>query len=110
MTKARPTLIGTFVLGSLGFVVAAVLFFAGGALRDERLSMVSFFDGSVAGLQVGAVTFWGVPVGEVKSMGVRFNPDTGRSIKRCDICACRPSGATKGCRLKTTCRADPRSA
>jgi paraquat-inducible protein B len=43
--------------------------------------VVSFFDVSVAGLRVGApVTFRGVPVGEVKSLGVRLDPRTGRSI------------------------------
>ena len=58
-----------------GLVVAGVLFFGAGALREERLAIVSFFDTSVAGLRVGApVTFRGVPVGEVKSMGVRVEP------------------------------------
>src|SRR5689334_10020097 len=43
--------------------------------------MVSFFHGSVAGLRVGApVTFRGVRVGEVKSMGIRLNPQTGSYI------------------------------
>jgi paraquat-inducible protein B len=81
MTRPSTTLIGTFVLGALGLVVAGVLFFGGGMLREERLAAVSFFDTSVAGLRVGApVTFRGVPVGEVKSLGVRLDPKTGRSI------------------------------
>ena len=43
--------------------------------------MVSFFHGSVAGLRVGApVTFRGVRIGEVKSMGIRIDPDTGSYI------------------------------
>ena len=38
--------------------------------------MVSFFEGSVAGLRVGApVTYRGVRVGEVKAIDVRFNPN-----------------------------------
>jgi paraquat-inducible protein B len=50
------------------------------------MAVVSFFDGSVAGLRVGApVTFRGVPVGEVKAMGVRINPQTGRSIIQVDM-------------------------
>jgi paraquat-inducible protein B len=58
-----------------------VLFFGGGMLREKRLTAVSFFDTSVAGLRVGApVTFRGVPVGEVNSLGVRLDPRTGRSI------------------------------
>jgi paraquat-inducible protein B len=81
MTRPSATLIGTFVLGALGLVVAGVLFFGGGMLREKRFTVVSFFDASVAGLRVGApVTFRGVPVGEVKSLGVRLDPKTGRSI------------------------------
>ena len=81
MTRPSATLIGTFVLGALGLVVAGVLFFGGGMVREKRFTVVSFFDASVAGLRVGApVTFRGVPVGEVKSLGVRLDPRTGRSI------------------------------
>jgi paraquat-inducible protein B len=81
MTRPSATLIGTFVLGALGLVVAGVLFFGGGMLREKRVPVVSFFDASVAGLRVGApVTFRGVAVGEVKSLGVRLDPRTGRSI------------------------------
>jgi paraquat-inducible protein B len=81
MTRPSATLIGSFVLGALGLVVAGVLFFGGGMLREKRLAAVSFFDASVAGLRVGApVTFRGVSVGEVKSLGVRLDPKTGRSI------------------------------
>jgi paraquat-inducible protein B len=81
MTRPSATLIGTFVLGAAALVVAGVLFFGGGMLREKRFIVVSFFDVSVAGLRVGApVTFRGVPVGEVKSLGVRLDPRTGRSI------------------------------
>jgi len=81
MTRPSATLIGTFVLGALALVVAGVLFFSGGMLREQRFTVVSFFDASVQGLRVGApVTFRGVPVGEVSSMGVRVNPRTGQSI------------------------------
>jgi paraquat-inducible protein B len=78
MSRTTPTLIGAFVIGSLVLIVTAVLFFGSGAFRERRLSVVSFFNGSVAGLRVGApVTFRGVPVGEVKSLGVRVIPNTG---------------------------------
>ena len=81
MKKPSATLIGTFVLAALALVVAGILFFGRGALSEKRFAMVSFFDASVAGLRVGApVTFRGVQVGEVKSMGVRVNPVTGRTI------------------------------
>ncbi|MEA3156983.1 MAG: phospholipid/cholesterol/gamma-HCH transport system substrate-binding protein [Betaproteobacteria bacterium] len=80
MKKTSPTLIGVFVLGAAVLAVAAVLFFGSGLFHEKRLRAVSFFNGSVAGLRVGApVTFRGVPVGEVKSLGVRVMPD-GQSI------------------------------
>ena len=80
MKKTTPTVIGVFVIGALALAVAAVLFFGSGLFHDKRLRAVSFFNGSVAGLRVGApVTFRGVPVGEVKSLGVRVMPD-GQSI------------------------------
>ena len=81
MKRPSPAQIGAFVLGALALVVAGVLFFSAGSLRERRIEAVSFFDGSVAGLRVGApVTFRGVPVGEVKSLGVRVNPRTGASL------------------------------
>lgn len=86
MSRPNPLPIGAFVLGALVLAVAALLFFGGGALREKRMAVVSFFDGSVAGLRVGApVTFRGVPVGEVKALGVRINPHTGRSIIQVDM-------------------------
>ena len=86
MRRPNPVTIGAFVLGAITLAVAALLFFGGGVLREKRMAVVSFFDGSVAGLRVGApVTFRGVPVGEVKAMGVRINPQTGRSIIQVDM-------------------------
>jgi phospholipid/cholesterol/gamma-HCH transport system substrate-binding protein len=81
VTKPSATLVGAFVLGAIALIVAGVLFFGSGVLLQERIRCVSFFPGSVAGLRVGAaVTFRGVPVGQVKSIGVRLDPGTGRSI------------------------------
>jgi paraquat-inducible protein B len=86
MTRPGALGVGAFVLGAIVLAAAAVIFFGGGVLRDKRMAVVSFFDGSVTGLRVGApVTFRGVPVGEVKAMGVRINPDTGRSIIQVDM-------------------------
>ena len=81
MTKPSATLIGAFVLGAIAVIVAGVLFFGSGQFAEKRIPMVSFFHGSVAGLRVGApVTFRGVRIGEVKSMGIRIDPDTGSYI------------------------------
>lgn len=77
MTRPSPTAIGAFVLGALLLVVVAILFFGGGALFTRQLRAVSYFDGSVAGLQIGApVTFRGVRVGAVSAMGIRVDPGT----------------------------------
>lgn len=81
MSRPSATLIGSFVLAALALVVAGVLFFGYGVFSEKRFPMVSFFDTSVAGLQVGApVTFRGVQVGQVKSIGLRVNAATGRTI------------------------------
>ncbi|MGB8436080.1 MAG: MlaD family protein, partial [Burkholderiales bacterium] len=81
MSKPSATLIGVFVLGAIALIVAGVLFFGSGAFLEKRIRFVSFFPGSVAGLQVGAaVTFRGVRVGQVDSIGVRLEPNTLRSI------------------------------
>jgi paraquat-inducible protein B len=81
MTKPSATLIGAFVLGAIALIVAGLLFFGAGGITEARVPFVSFFHGSVAGLRVGApVTFRGVRVGEVKSMGIRVQPGTRDSI------------------------------
>jgi paraquat-inducible protein B len=86
MSKPGPTLVGLFVLGALALVVAGVLFFGGGAFFAPRLKAVSFFNGSVAGLQVGAaVTYRGVEVGQVKAIGIRIEPKTFRTIVQVDM-------------------------
>jgi paraquat-inducible protein B len=81
MTRPSATLVGAFVLGALALIVAGVLFFGSGGFTKARIPLVSFFHGSVAGLRVGApVTFRGVRVGEVRSLGIRLHPQTGDSI------------------------------
>jgi paraquat-inducible protein B len=74
------------VLGALALIVAGVLFFGRGAFFAPRLQAVSFFHGSVAGLQVGAaVTYRGVEIGQVKAIGIRVDPKTSRTIVRVDM-------------------------
>ena len=84
--RANATIIGAFVLGAIVLLVAAILFFGSGTLLEKRIPIVSFFHGSVAGLQVGApVTFRGVPVGEVKAIGIRVDPTTRALIIQVDM-------------------------
>lgn len=83
MKRPSPTAIGAFVLGALLLIATAIAFFGGGALWAQRLKAVSYFDSSVAGLQIGApVTFRGVRVGSVEGMGVHVNPQTHSFIIR----------------------------
>jgi paraquat-inducible protein B len=71
---ARPAVVGAFILGALGLGVAAILFFGGMRLFTKTTRAVTFFDESVAGLDVGApVTFHGVRIGSVKGIVVRFS-------------------------------------
>jgi paraquat-inducible protein B len=73
--KANPTIVGLFVLGSLGLVVAALLVFGSGRLFKTTYEFVMYFDESVAGLDVGApVEFRGVRVGTVTD--IRLLSDT----------------------------------
>ncbi|MEE2899053.1 MAG: MlaD family protein [Gemmatimonadota bacterium] len=64
--KANPTLIGLFVLGGVMLSAISVVVFGSGQMFRETQTVISFFDGSVSGLAVGApVRFRGIDVGEV---------------------------------------------
>ncbi|NTU42278.1 MAG: MCE family protein [Nitrospirales bacterium] len=72
---ANKTIIGLFVVSSVALLVAAVLIFGSGRFFTTEKKFVTFFDGSVKGLEVGApVIFRGVKVGEVKEIHLFFNP------------------------------------
>ena len=67
--KAKPRLIGGFVVGAVALLVIAIVLFASGPLFKKTTKFVSYFDGSVAGLVTGApVKFRGVTVGSVKEV------------------------------------------
>ncbi len=86
MKAPNTTLIGAFVLGGLALVAAAIVFFGSGALFRRHIDVVSYFHGSVAGLQPGAaVTYRGVRIGEVKSIGIRMDPDARQSIAQVNM-------------------------
>src|SRR3546814_14861651 len=71
--KANPKLIGGFVVGAIAILVVALVVFGGGRLFQDERRVVAYFEGSVAGLQVGApVTFRGVPLGAVTQILLRF--------------------------------------
>jgi paraquat-inducible protein B len=67
--KASPTLIGSFVLGGVVLSVLAVVVLGSESMFRDTESFISFFGGSVAGLDAGApVRFRGIEVGEVKEV------------------------------------------
>lgn len=76
MAAARPAAIGGFVLGGLALAVVAILSFGGARLFERKMRAVVFFDGSVAGLDIGApVTFRGVRVGSVQRVALHVAAD-----------------------------------
>ncbi len=74
MISAKPALVGAFVLSGLALLVVAIMLFAGTHLFRHKAGAVTFFQGSVAGLEVGApVTFRGVRIGSVTRIGISIN-------------------------------------
>jgi paraquat-inducible protein B len=74
MVANRSAVLGGFVLGGLILAVAAVILVGGMNLFATKTRAVVFFQGSVAGLQLGApVTFRGVRVGSVQAISLRLN-------------------------------------
>jgi len=73
--EPRYAWIGTFVVGAVCLIVIAVLFFGRGRLFENTTTYISFFSGSVKGLQVGApVSFRGARVGKVKDVSIVYKP------------------------------------
>jgi len=67
--QANPATIGAFVLGGALLAVIAVVAFGSGHLFRDTERFISFFDGSVSGLGVGApVRFRGIDVGSVQDI------------------------------------------
>ena len=72
--KANPAVIGGFVVGAAALLVVGVLVFGSGKLWKATRPWVSYFPGSVKGLQVGApVTFRGVKIGQVTNIKAVLN-------------------------------------
>ncbi len=72
--QANKALIGAFILGALGLIVAGLVVFGSGKLFSKTDREVMFFEGSVKGLQIGAlVMFRGVQIGHVTDVVLRVN-------------------------------------
>lgn len=77
--QANPMAIGGFVLGALILAVVAILVFSSDALFKSKIPMVSYFPGTVQGLDVGArVEFRGVQIGQVVGIKLDYWKDEGR--------------------------------
>src|SRR3954466_4259375 len=82
--KLSPTLIGAFVLGAIGLLVATIFILGSGKLFLHSRDFVLYFDGSVNGLRVGApVKFKGVEIGSVKDILLRLGSDM--SVQRIPV-------------------------
>jgi phospholipid/cholesterol/gamma-HCH transport system substrate-binding protein len=76
MNKANPTLIGAFVLGAIGLLIAVFVLFGSADLFRPKVAVVMSFPGSVKGLRAGsAITFRGVAIGTVRAIEVEYNTD-----------------------------------
>ncbi|MGH7986123.1 MAG: MlaD family protein [Candidatus Binataceae bacterium] len=73
--RANPKIVGAFILGAIGLIIAAIVLFGSGKWFTESRSYVLFFSGNVSGLRVGApVKFKGVTVGSVTKILLSLTP------------------------------------
>jgi len=73
---ANKTMIGAFVVGAVVLAVAAIVLFGSGKFFRKTELWLTFFQGSVKGLNVGSpVVFRGVQIGQVSDIIVGFDPN-----------------------------------
>ncbi|HEY9065305.1 MAG TPA: MlaD family protein [Burkholderiaceae bacterium] len=79
--KRNALLIGTFVIAALAMVVIGILWLSGSNLfRQQQVAMI-YYRGNASGLYVGApVTFRGVQVGQVDSIGILVDRDSLKAL------------------------------
>lgn len=77
MKASAQAWVGAFVLGGIALLLAAIILFGNLSLFNPSITAAVVFQNSIAGLSVGApVTFRGVRVGAVESIGIEFDPKT----------------------------------
>ena len=52
--RSNPKLIGGFVVGAIALLIVGILAFGGGQYLKSKIKAVLFFEGSLAGLEVGS--------------------------------------------------------
>jgi len=71
--RANPTVIGAFIIGAVALIVIGLLVLGRGQFFSDTLTFVSYFDGSIKGLNIGApVEFQGVRIGSVTDIHVIY--------------------------------------
>lgn len=74
--RASPAMVGGFIMGGVVLVVAAVIVLGSGKLFKDTVEYMSWFEGSVNGLNPGApVKFMGVTIGQVTAIRLRAAAD-----------------------------------
>jgi paraquat-inducible protein B len=81
MPKANNArVVGAFVVVALALLIVAIALFGSARLFTESTTAVTYFEGSVAGLSVGApVTYRGVPIGSVTRIVLEVSAKTGEA-------------------------------
>ncbi len=75
MNANKQAAVGAFVLGGIVLALAAIVLFGKFNLFNPSIRAAVVFQDSIAGLSVGSpVTFRGVRVGAVQSIGIQFDP------------------------------------
>ena len=73
--SAKPKFfrLGVFILGGAALLVAAILVFGGGQFLRPRITMETYLDGTVQGIDIGSpVKFRGVLIGKVTRISFAF--------------------------------------
>lgn len=71
--KIQPAIIGVFVILSVILFMTAIVIFGGARFFDKENLVITYFEGSLQGLSVGApVTYRGVTIGQVKEIKIHI--------------------------------------
>jgi paraquat-inducible protein B len=74
--RSNPKLIGAFVVSAIALAIAGAIAFGGTQFLVTKHKAILYFEGSVAGLNVGApVNFRGVKVGTVTNIEINYDID-----------------------------------